>query len=161
MRVGFLADGVCPACGKKLSDFGADATRTILPVSPISALAPFCIWCGVETTRRVTVSKATRSRASALLAAIGAVFAFCLSPILRGGFIGIIYAGERKKYPHQRVRVSLPLCGNCQRNHGIPKPHRVDFEKATISFLVSREVATRLSAEAEPTAAPNAASPHR
>src|SRR5258706_8161022 len=161
MRVGFLADGVCPACGRKLSDVGADPTRTILPVSPISRLAPFSICCGVETTRRVAVSKATRSRASALLAAIRTVFAFCLAPILRGGFIGIVYAGERKKYPHQRMRVSLPLCSNCQRNYGIPKPHRVDFEKSTISFLVSREVAARLSSNTQPIAVPDAASPHR
>src|SRR5882724_10618463 len=89
-RVGFLADGVCPACRKSLSDDGADPTMTLFTVSRSSSLASICICCGGNTNRRVAVSKGTRSRAMSFLAAIGAVFAYCLAPILRGGAIGII-----------------------------------------------------------------------
>jgi hypothetical protein len=160
-RVGFLADGLCPACGKNLSDGNADPTRTLLTVSRISTLVPVCIRCGGNTTRRVTVSKGTRSRAMTLLAGIGTVLGYCLAPILRGGFIGIISAEGRKKHPHQRVRVSIPLCGGCQRNHGVPEPHRVDFENATMSFVVRRDIAIESSQTAEPTASPNVAPPHR
>ena len=161
MRVGFLADGVCPACGKKLSDVPADPTLMLFTVSQTSSLAPICISCGADTTSRVAVSEGTRSRTMGVLAGIGEVLGYCLAPILRGGLIGILYSQDRKKYPHQRVRVSIPLCRSCKRGHGVPKPHRVDFENATMSFLVGCEVATRLASEAGPTAAPNAAPPHR
>src|SRR5580704_429625 len=86
-RAGFLADGLCPACGKNLSDASADPTKTLITVSQTSNLAPVCLCCGGNTNRRVVVSKGTRSRAMSLLAGTWAVFAFCLAPILRGGFI--------------------------------------------------------------------------
>lgn len=160
-RVGFLEDGACPACGKRLSDGGADPTRTLLMVSQMSSLAPICIYCGGDTTNRVAVTQGTRSRTRSLLAGIGVALGYFLAPILRGGFIGIIYSEDRKKHPHRRVRVSIPLCRSCHRSHGVPKPHRVDFENATMSFLISREVALGSPNRADPGASPNAAPPHR
>jgi hypothetical protein len=154
-RVGFLEDEVCPACRKRLSEAGADPTRTLFTVSQVSTHVQACMCCGRDTTDRVAISEGTRSRTMSLLAGFGEVLGYCLAPILRGGFIGIIYSQDRKKYPHWRVRVSIPLCRSCRRSHGVPKPHRVDFEKATMSFLISREVALRLSNGAEPGTAPN------
>lgn len=144
-RVGFLADGVCPACRKRVSDVGADPTMTLFTASRSSSVPPVCIGCGENTNRRVVISKGTRSRLAGVLAAVGTILGYCLAPILRGGAIGIIYAQDRKKHPHARVRLSIPLCSKCQSTHGIPEPHRVDFDKATMSFLVTREVATKLT----------------
>jgi hypothetical protein len=159
-RVGFKEDGVCPACSKRLSDGGAEPTRTLLTVGRASSIAAICICCGEDTARRVAVSKGTRSRTKSVLAAIGTVLAVCLAPIFRGALFAVIHAEGRKKYPHQRVRVSIPLCSRCQGNHGVPKPHRVDFENATMSFVISREIAAMFSPGAEP-ASPRAALPHR
>lgn len=149
-RVGFLEDGICPACGRRLSEGGADPTRTLFTVSQVSSLPPVCIHCGAGATHRVAVSQRTRSRFMGCLAWMGAVLGLCLAPVFRGGLIGIIYAGGPRKYPHRQVRVSIPLCHHCQRRHGVPKPHRVDFENETMSFLVNREVALALSDGAAP-----------
>ncbi len=159
-RVGFLDDGVCPACGRRLTDDCADPTRTSVTVSQRSSLAPVCIHCGVATHQRAAVSQRTRSRTRSVLTGIGTILGYCLAPILRGGAIGIIYGGEdRKRYPHRAVRVSIPLCDRCQRSYGVPKPHRVDFENETMSFLVNREVALALSCKAEPDGAGNRGQP--
>jgi hypothetical protein len=145
-RVGFRDDEVCPACGKRLSDAGADSTRTLFTVAAGSARVQGCIGCGKDTTDRVTISKGTRSRTMSLLAGFGEFLGYLLAPLLRIGFIGIILFGEGgKKHAHWRVRVRIPLCRSCRRSQGVPKPQRVDFEKGTMSFLISREVALKLS----------------
>ena len=147
-RAGFLEDGACPACGKNLADPGGDPGKTLLTVSLTSAFPAVCISCGGSTTRRVVVSQGTRSRAMGFLAVLREILGYCLAPIIRGGFIGMIYHRDQQRHPHQRVRVSIPLCPTCRKTHGVPKPDRVDFEHGTISFLISRNIATRLSQQA-------------
>lgn len=147
-RVAFNQDELCPACGKKLSDFGADPSKTLFSVSEASLLPPICIQCGRNTDRRFTISARSRSIVSGILKVIWAVFVYSLTVFSRS-FLHLLGRDEtEQKHPYQSIRVSIPLCQNCRRNHGLPKPQRVNFEERTISFLVSKAIAIELSTKA-------------
>ena len=145
-RVGFLDDGICPACGRGLSEQGADSTKTLVTVSQKTVLASVCTHCGEPTHNHASVSRGTRSRARSVLAGLGTLIAFCLMPIFRGGALAVIWRGEdRKKYLHRRIKVRIPLCKGCKRSYGVPNPDRVDFTNETMSFVVDRKIALALS----------------
>ena len=140
-RVAFKEDGVCPACAKKLSDVGADSTKTLFTISKGLVLPPMCILCGNITNRRVSIGKANLSPGLNILQVIWTSVSLCLAVIV-GGLLHLIVRDEvERKHPYQRIRVSVPFCNTCQRSHGLPSPERVDFEKWTMSFVVSKAVA--------------------
>jgi hypothetical protein len=141
-RVGFNDDGVCPACSKRLSDAGADPSRTLFTITEGMSLSPVCHNCGCPTTRRVAVSKGTQAQGWRVLRVISDAFIYCVASVFRGA-LHVHDRGDRK-HPYRRVRISLPLCHACQRAHGIPSPEHVDFDRGSMSFVVSREISTRL-----------------
>ena len=146
-RVGFKEDGVCPACNKRLSDSGADPSKTLFHISEASVLAPICIGCGRSADRWATIVERSRSRASIIFRlAWSYILAF-----IAHGFIHLLRRDTAElKYPYRRIRVSVPLCEGCQLKNAVPKPKRVNFETGTLSFLIDRAVAVRLSPTAEP-----------
>jgi hypothetical protein len=143
MRVGFNDDGVCPSCSRQLRDPGADPSRTVVILTEAMPVSPICFTCGRQTTRRISVSQGSRSSGWRILRVIGSVLIYCVALVFHS-FLRLLDNRDDLKHPYQRVRVFIPLCGACQRTHGIPSPHQVDFEKGSISFVVSRDVAARL-----------------
>jgi hypothetical protein len=148
-RVAFKDDGVCPACAKKLSDPGADSSKTVFIVSEASEAPPICIQCGENTDQKVTVERNTGSRGFGILRLIWTVGLYFLALLFHRLWHALDKEEASQKHPRLRVRVSVPYCGNCQHKNGLPEPLRVNFEMGRMSFLVEKTVADRLTLNVE------------
>src|SRR6185312_5423507 len=140
-RVGFNEDGVCPSCSKNLTDPGADASRTVFTIFEARPPSPICFVCGCPTTHRISVSRENRSSGWRIFRIVGSILVYCMSLIFHG-LLRVL--DNRDKHPYRKVRVSVPVCAACQRAHGAPSAHQVDFENGSMSFVVPRDVAAKL-----------------
>ncbi len=149
-RVAFKDDGICPACNKRFSDYGADPSKTLFPISERSMLAPVCLYCGGSADCRVAITQRSRSHPAGILRLVWSIFAYSLA-LVAHGFIHLLGRGEtQQNHPYRRIRVSVPLCDRCRTRHGAPKPMRVNFEEGTLWFLLDQAVVVQLSRRVEP-----------
>jgi hypothetical protein len=130
------ADGLCPACQQDTRQSGEAADRALIRVAQGDVLPPVCCDCGCETDRYVTVRAKTSRRADrdTDFAAEDVVFT-----ILLGWLFFLLRPFTRRIAATETIQVKMPQCPPCGKR-GLPTPRYVDFDRATVTFLVHRNL---------------------
>jgi hypothetical protein len=141
-RVVPLAENVCPACRRNLSDLaGADVNLTSVTLSDSTRLPRVCYRCGAPTERTVSV-KRSRPLPGAGLIPSWFVFLFFSIPVA-------ILAWTLRRKARASVLLYLPECAPCSQL-GRPKPSHVDFAAGEMTLIVHRAFRDALRALGRP-----------
>ena len=130
-RVLPLANNICPACRKDISDTrGVDPNLASLVVHQLDSLPHYCYSCNLPTERNVKIMEKVE---------IGGDSPFAKFLLLVLGILTLRLSilGSRQEGKKSSVLVSMPQCERCAKS-GKPKPNYVDFEKQSMTFIVHR-----------------------
>ena len=138
-RVVPKSDGTCPACQREMAlEDGVRSTWTTMKISQGAHLPPVCCECGSRTRRYVHVDADTGSGPKAWLEIIASLTSWPST-------LWMFWQTMKRT---SCVRVRMPQCSECGRS-GKPKPRRVDFPNATMTFVVHRRFQHAVTSEEE------------
>jgi len=126
-----LANNICPACRKDMSDTrGVNSNLASLVVHEENSLPPYCYSCNSPTKRHVKITEKVDIGGDTPLAKFLLVIMAIVT--LRLWIVGWQTEGKRSI-----VVISIPQCEQCAQS-GKPKPNHVDFQEQSMTFIVHK-----------------------
>ena len=136
-RVLPLANNICPACRKDISDTtGVDPNLASLVVPQLANLPPYCYSCNSPTERYVKITETVQIGGDSPFARFFLIVMAVIT--LRPGVWRSLTEGKKSS-----VTIHVPQCERCAQS-GKPKPHHIDFEGQAMIFIVHKEFRDRV-----------------
>jgi len=130
-RVLPLANNICPACRKDISDTrGVDPNLASMVVHQLANLPPSCYSCNSPTERYVKITETVQMGGDSPLTKFFLMVVAVIT--LRPWVLRSLTEGKKSS-----VTIHVPQCERCAQS-GKPKPNHIDFEEQSMTFIVHK-----------------------
>lgn len=130
-RVLPLANNICPACRKDISNTrGVDLNLVSLVVDQLASLPHYCYSCNSPTERTVKITEKVEIGGDS-------PFAKFLLLVLAIVTLRLSLLDSKTEGKKSSVTVLIPQCERCAQS-GKPKPEYTDFERQSMTFIVHK-----------------------